>query len=546
MVGAPQKYISEQDMAPFMAQAEEEAKRLPNGYTSGDVNKIAMRMAYDSSPKDIIELKPVENAFNSERAREYMKRDPDYKEKITDSVMKFLNSGNWGKVNDLKHYDIVDLKDRNSLTNTINDLFPGDFEKGKALFNDAADQSPDASRFMSRSQFRSFVDPNFGKEGFAAGGSVSYDPTQVDRIMNSIGTPRLAEGGSVDAPDIEFRDDPESMRLYRHAMKQTTPNPEESVSNFGTGVRARVAGGDLSAGLDMNRMTQGERDQLMNALAANYNVNLGDLNLNARVQKPLDAKDIYAGMLNGSIPLGTGRAMLGVQGMKTPYGSGVTGYNAGWSGQVGPGNLSANVNIPKRGGRSAQVQYQIPFSEGGSARAPANLHPDVAEALKAGRITPNQAKWMSNLANTPGNPEIGTAGIRDGISEKMMNYRNAVRAGEYTRPHFMEPIPKEVKMPKWFNGVVDLDREGLRQLDKIPGLTKQAFKASEYSNTYPVGASDLNYYRELLQELEKDPTYQPYLDEIEKVKQRNPKFAEGGSVSAYNPSRVDAIVNQFM
>jgi hypothetical protein len=201
MVGAPQKYISEQDMAPFMAQAEEEAKRLPNGYTSGDVNKIAMRMAYDSSPKDIIELKPVGNEFSSERAREYAKRDPQYEQKITDSVMKFLNSSNWGKVNDLKHYDIVDLKDRNSLTNTINDLFPGDFEKGKALFNDAADQSPDASRFMSRSQFRDFVDPTFGKEGFAAGGLVSYDPTQVDKIMNSIGTPRLAEGGSVRAYD---------------------------------------------------------------------------------------------------------------------------------------------------------------------------------------------------------------------------------------------------------------------------------------------------------------------------------------------------------
>jgi hypothetical protein len=202
MIGAPQKYISEQDMAPFMAQAEEEAKRLPNGYTSGDVNKIAMRMAYDSSPKDIIELKPVENAFNSERAREYMKRDPDYKEKITDSVLKFLNAGDWGKVNDLKHYDIVDLKDRNSLTNTINDLFPGDFEKGKALFNDAADQSPDAPRFMSRSQFREFVDPNLGKEGFAAGGSVSYDPTRIEEIMNSINTPRgYAEGGSVSAYD---------------------------------------------------------------------------------------------------------------------------------------------------------------------------------------------------------------------------------------------------------------------------------------------------------------------------------------------------------
>jgi hypothetical protein len=209
--------------------------------------------------------------------------------------------------------------------------------------------------------------PTITEAKYAEGGSVSYDPTQVDRIMNSLGTPRLAEGGSVDAPDIEFRDDPEAMRLYKHAMKQVASG--RSDSSVGAGMSGRVAGGELSAGFDMNRMAQDERDQLMKALAANYNTNFGDVNVNARVQKPLDAKDIYAGMLNGSIPLGTGRAMLGVQGMKTPYGSGVTGYNAGWSGQVGPGNLSANVNVPKRGGRSAQVQYQIPFAAGGSVSA---------------------------------------------------------------------------------------------------------------------------------------------------------------------------------
>jgi hypothetical protein len=39
------------------------------------------------------------------------------------------------------------------------------------------------------------------RKGFAEGGSVAYDPTQVDRVMNSIGTPRLAEGGSVTAYD---------------------------------------------------------------------------------------------------------------------------------------------------------------------------------------------------------------------------------------------------------------------------------------------------------------------------------------------------------
>jgi len=193
----------------------------------------------------------------------------------------------------------------------------------------------------------------------------------------------------------------------------------------------------------------------------------------------------------------------------------------------------------------------IHMTEGGTPRLPTNLHPDVEEALKAGRITPNQAKWMSNLAKTAGNPEIGTAGIVDGISEKMMNYRNAVRAGEYTRPSWMEPIPKEVKMPKWFDGKLDLDREGLRQLDKIPALTRKAFNASEYSNTFPVGTNDLTYFLELMKASQETPDYQPYIDEINKIKERNPSIgkAKGGEIRAYatggadeyNPEEIDII-----
>lgn len=215
---------------------------------------------------------------------------------------------------------------------------------------------------------------------FAEGGSVSaYDPFQVDEIMNSIDAPRgYAGGGEVRGPDMEFSEDPESLRLYKHAMKQTAPTREETASNVGAGLRTRVAGGDLSAGFDMNRMTQGQQDQLMKSLAANYNVNLGDVNLNAMVQKPLDAKDVYVGMMNGSIPIAEGRAMLGVQGVKTPYGTDVLGYNAGWSGKVGPGQLNANINVPKRGKPSGQVQYQIPFAEGGSVSA---YDPDQIDAI---------------------------------------------------------------------------------------------------------------------------------------------------------------------
>ena len=138
---------------------------------------------FPEPPKNIVELKPVENTFSSDRARVYMKRDPQYKTKITDSVLKFLNAGEWGRVNDLDHYDIVDLKDSNSLMRYVNDLFPDDFKKGKALFYDAAEQSRNAPRFMSRSQFREFVDPNLGKEGYAGGGLVKGVLKNIDEMV---------------------------------------------------------------------------------------------------------------------------------------------------------------------------------------------------------------------------------------------------------------------------------------------------------------------------------------------------------------------------
>ena len=153
---------------------------------------------------DIAELKPVGNTFSSARAREYENRDPQYQAKITDSVLKFLNSGEWGKVNDLDHYNIVDLHNSNSVKQMLRDVTDYDLPHERMdKFTAATHFNPDAPRFMSRSQFRDFVEPRDTKEGFAEGGSVAaYDPFQVDEVMNSIDAPRAyAEGGSVYAYD---------------------------------------------------------------------------------------------------------------------------------------------------------------------------------------------------------------------------------------------------------------------------------------------------------------------------------------------------------
>lgn len=140
-----------------------------------------------STPPDITELKPVGNSFKSERAQEYAKRDPNYAMKVEQSVLRFLNSGDWGNVKDLHHYDIVDMKSSNSVMDALQSLY-GD-ESGRDILktyapalNAAVDATPDAPRFMTLRQLRDFIGPVESTTGFAAGGLVAYDPDEISRI----------------------------------------------------------------------------------------------------------------------------------------------------------------------------------------------------------------------------------------------------------------------------------------------------------------------------------------------------------------------------
>jgi hypothetical protein len=174
----------------------------------------------DLPKPDITELKPPGNTFNSDRAQEYIKRDPQYKQKVTESVLKFLNSGDWGKVADLDMYRIVDLNDSNAVLRYLDDIYHGSDNTPatpEMIFNAATDAAPmDTPRFMSRGQFINFLEPfePMPREGFAKGGAVrkkgyaqggtvrAYDPQQIENIMSSINAPRnYASGGSVLAYD---------------------------------------------------------------------------------------------------------------------------------------------------------------------------------------------------------------------------------------------------------------------------------------------------------------------------------------------------------
>lgn len=418
-----------------------------------------------SQPKsvpDITELKPPGNTFDSARAQEYIKRDPQYKQKVTDSVLNFLNSQQWGRVADLHHYDIIDLqRDPTMLLAYLRDITKQDSRGAQALFNQAVDANPNAPRFMTPRQLRQFIGPVEPIEGYAGGGIVKGAVKSIGEMVEKYlakEAPQAAPkeqkmlqgfyrgyAGDYDAgkaaedagmvfvtpqraagefyankrarqtglePHLEMiLADPFAGRGYGHAIptgpmnrkvdftkaRQLQPTDvkertqlyaeggDVDVYKFVNkdsrgGIESDIVGagaskslgdaGRIEAALDMMRM-QRQADlasqEVFNRTARlGYSNQIGDIGVNATVLKPLDAQQVYIGMLNGSIPLGLGRLLLGIQAQKTPFDSGVSGHSVGYSGKVGPGQLSANIARSKRGDTSGNVEYRIPFAEGGS------------------------------------------------------------------------------------------------------------------------------------------------------------------------------------
>jgi len=128
---------------------------------------------------DIKELKPVGNTFDSARAKEYMSRDPEYKQKVTQSVLKFLNSGNWDNVADLRLYDIVDIRsvpeglvsfiERAYGTRNLDDTARIMREVYRPAMENALRTSP---RFVTREQFNEVLASQNLLKGYSQGGSV--------------------------------------------------------------------------------------------------------------------------------------------------------------------------------------------------------------------------------------------------------------------------------------------------------------------------------------------------------------------------------------
>lgn len=178
------KYTSSDEFAP---SGDIEMEEILEWLQSNMPKSYKRYLASISGPPNITEIKPVSNDFSSSQALEYKSRDPQYQNKITDSTLKFLNSGEWATVTDLDHFNIVDLKDPDSVHRALKEILDTDLPKDRVdKFNVAVNFEPKANRFMSIRQFSEFLEQ---PKGFAKGGIVSsnhFDPIKIKQIIASL------------------------------------------------------------------------------------------------------------------------------------------------------------------------------------------------------------------------------------------------------------------------------------------------------------------------------------------------------------------------
>lgn len=152
-------------------------------------------------------------------------------------------------------------------------------------------------------------------------------------------------------------------------------------------------------GLDLSKMKQGEKENLAKNLMAAYRTKIGETDVNVMGMRPMDAPSgTYMGNISAAVPVyGNDRMIVGMRGMQTPYQSGRTGYNLGYSGQVGPGRLDAMMMQPKDSsqGRAYQVQYRMPIgrADGSPATGEGELtQEEIDAASKPAFITPGSGR----------------------------------------------------------------------------------------------------------------------------------------------------------
>jgi hypothetical protein len=297
----------------------------------GKIQKLMNEMSY--AGETFIQPKPMEKIVQIKG-----KQNAAPNEKYLPAIQDFVRSQDWSMVHDLPNSGLLRLQKYKSDLN--DDLYNQALEKHGSYVTQE-ELNALQNEFYERNK-------DIPLKGFAKGGEVSMD-------------------------DLHFNDE-DALRMYHQEMDRMG----NKISNTGASKKT----GKGTARVNYSTLTKGDigKEIALHTLMANYGVDVGDLNLDAGLIKPMEADGLYIGDLTGSLPLGEGRASLGVQGIHSKYDDGLSGYTAGYNGKVGDGNLSARYFEPadhNSAGRQVQLEYDMPFAKGGSVQA---LHDKYEES----------------------------------------------------------------------------------------------------------------------------------------------------------------------
>jgi hypothetical protein len=598
--------------------AEEVATQLSRGYKRQQSKKVrdmlpeieeeARRMipADLRLPKpDITELKPVGNTFNSERASEYAKRDPQYKEKITDSVLKFLNAGEWGTVKDLHHYDIVDLLDTSSVQKALKDVLDYDLPHERIdKFNYAVNFNPESPRFMNERQFRSFVDPDAGKQGYAEGGSVmktaaadlmkfldaqGLTMSDLAAAFGKRGLPLSAAFYSGDLgkdEDLELR----ARRMQKPTITEAKYGDGGSVdadeqAAFGiypsAGKRSQKS--DIGDKLNASLVPQDALDLALTVLPF------------GKVGKTLAAAivsgapaEAQAGNMSSLLKLVAREAPEQFQSIREAllrtFNTGLEHSVVGSTRMGGPSKVVQGVNDSVVPNKLDVVNARRNIDQSGLIDF--HTHPRQNNSVSEFKITPSDADlqtWMSyyggsRTAATPNEIKtmVGSPPSRqDGVTSAY-NFFATNKPNQTLDRRAYDAARYELQRSKSLQSLKDipevrqyLDTGGtlgdvlssaspmvLQKLYAQKGLGRHDMRLSNAPVAGPLGTENnlfdqiVNPSLEVLKakrfaeggSVSYDPTQVDHI--MNSI--GTPRLAEGGSVTAYDPSRVDAILNEFM
>ena len=204
------------DVKPYMAAATEEAKKLPNGYTGQDISDIAVRMAKENMPENIVQIKGKQNAKP--------------KDQYLPFVQDFVQGGNWGDVGDIKNTGLLDLKKsmipwpEGTQAEQIDRLLGGMadgtktpmYKSNEEFFNKA--QQELGKKYVTKQEYQDWLSKQINPdvppaEGMKRGGKVSIS-NNPDTMMLEVNNRKMAKGGKA----VKFVEDVAPAAMEKLAM----------------------------------------------------------------------------------------------------------------------------------------------------------------------------------------------------------------------------------------------------------------------------------------------------------------------------------------